>query len=111
MIGSRSSYAGSESESFWSGRSSALGGFSITGERVDEHLRDVFDDGECARHVGAVQRGVTRGHLALVAGGENEPAELVAESHENGAADAGLEVLAGEPGVGVVERLGEEVEE
>ena len=74
MIGSSTSYGGSESESFWSGRSSADGGFSITvrgitsrpdalvevvTERVDERLRDVLDDREAAGHV-AVERGVAR---------------------------------------------------
>ena len=63
---------------------------------VHEELGHVLDDGEAARGV-AVEGGVADGQLALVAGGEHEPApELVRERHQERAADAGLQVLLGE---------------
>ena len=67
----------------------------VAGEGVDAGLEDVADDGEGADHV-AVEGAVAGGHLGLVAGGEDERAELVGEGHEERAADAGLEVLFGQ---------------
>jgi hypothetical protein len=67
------------------------------GEGVDLGFEDVADDGETAAHV-AVERAVADGHFALVAGGEEERAEFVGESHHQHAADAGLDVLLGDVG-------------
>ncbi len=63
-------------------------------ESVDEHLRDVRDEGVTAGHV-AVEGAVPDGQLRLVAGREHEVAEGVREGHQDGAADAGLDVLLG----------------
>src|SRR5687767_7534811 len=65
----------------------ARAGVDVARELIDEGLRHVLDHGEAAGHV-AVERRVADGDLALVAGGENEPAELVRERHQQGAADA-----------------------
>ena len=67
----------------------------VAAERVDAGLEDVADDGEGADHV-SVEGAVAGGHLAFVAGGEDERAELVGERHEERAADAGLEIFFGE---------------
>src|SRR5205085_8572685 len=67
----------------------------VAGDLVHQRLRHVLDDREAAGHV-AVERGVSDRDLALVAGGEYEPAELVAQRHQQGAADAGLDVLLGD---------------
>ena len=57
-------------------------------------LDHVLDDREAARHV-AIQRAVARGHLALVAGGQDNRTGLVGQRHEQRAANAGLDVLFG----------------
>ena len=60
----------------------------------DRGLEQVLDHGEAAGHV-AVQRAVAGGHLALVAGGQHDAAELVGQRHQQHAADARLDVLLG----------------
>ena len=64
---------------------------------VDQRLGHVLDDGEPAGRV-AVQGGVADRHLALVAGGEHQPAQLVGQRHEDDAPDAALQVLLGQAG-------------
>ena len=64
------------------------------GNAIDQRLHDVLDDREPAGHV-AVERGVARGHLALVARGDDDGARLVRKRHEQRAADARLQVLLG----------------
>ena len=63
-------------------------------ESIDQRFRHVLDHCEAARHV-AVQRAVAGGHLALVAGGQHDRAELVRQRHQQGAADARLDVFFG----------------
>ena len=65
------------------------------GEGVDLRLEHIGDDREAAAHV-AVERAVTDGHFALVAGGEEQGAEFVRERHHQDAADAGLDVFFGD---------------
>ena len=60
----------------------------------DQCLEHVLDHRKAAGHV-AVQRAVAGGHLALVAGGQHDAAELVGQRHQQHAADAGLDVLLG----------------
>jgi hypothetical protein len=60
-----------------------------------EGLGHVLDHREAAGHV-AVQGAVADRGLALVAGGEHEPAELVGQRHQDVAADAGLQVFLGD---------------
>src|SRR6185437_16049140 len=64
----------------------------VAGERVDAGFEDIADDSERADHV-SVEGAVARGHFALVAGGEDERAELVGDSHQESGADARLEVF------------------
>ena len=71
-------------------------------ELVDEGLGHILDDAEAAGHV-AVEGGVAHGEFALVAGGQDEPAELVGDSHEQVASDAGLHVLLRDVGLRAVE--------
>src|SRR5215471_16379899 len=73
-------------------------------EVVYQHFRDVLDDGEPPRHV-AVEGRVAHAILALVAGRQHEPAELVGERHQEVAADAGLQVLLGDIFLHALERL------
>src|SRR4028118_1997455 len=61
---------------------------------VDEVLRDVLYDGEASGRV-AVEGRVADAHLALVARGQNDPAELVGERHQDVPPDAALQVLLG----------------
>ena len=111
MMRSRTSYGGSVSWSVWLAASSADGArtmvdsrdgalpraerVAVLAEPVDQGLGNVLEHGEAARHV-AVERGVADRRLALVAGGEHQPAELVGERHQQVAADAGLDVLLGD---------------
>ena len=72
-------------------------------QRVDLRLVDVLQHREAAGHV-AIQRAVTHARLALVAGREHQPAELVRQRHERVAADARLQVLLGRVGRAANER-------
>ncbi len=60
-------------------------------------LGHVADDRQAAAHV-AVERAISHGDFALVAGGQQQMIEFVAESHEQRPADAGLEVFLGDVG-------------
>ena len=71
-----------------------------------QRFRNVFDDGEAAGHI-AVERAVAGGELALVAGGEHQPAELVRERHNQCAADARLEIFFGQIRLGVMPDFGQ----
>ena len=53
---------------------------------------EVADHGQAAVHV-AVEGAITDGQLAFVAGGEQQLALLVGHSHQQGAADARLQVF------------------
>ena len=64
---------------------------------VDGGLVHVLDDGEAAGRV-AVERGVPDRHLALVPGGQHQPAELVRQRHQQHPPDAALQVLLGQVG-------------
>ena len=81
----------------------------VAAQVVHPGLQHVLDDG-VATHRVAVDGEVADGHLALVAGGEHHPAELVRQRHQRGATDAALQVLLGEVGRAAVERRGEHVE-
>ena len=104
-MGSSISYGGRLSVSFWSSRSSADGGRSMTragmtrdcalrqrAEAIHQQFAAILDGCEAARHV-AVQGGIAHRHLALVAGGEQHLAGLVGDAHEQHAAAARLNVL------------------
>ena len=113
-MASRVSYGGSVSWSVWLGRSSAVGAFvsddsgmtrparsepafghvfvAPSRERVDLGLVHVFQHRVAAAHV-AVERGVADRHLRLVAGRDEQLAELVRERHQQHAADARLQIL------------------
>ena len=67
----------------------------VLGQLVDRGLGHVADDRQPAAHV-AVERAVADGQLALVAGGQQQAAELVRQGHQDLAADAGLDVLLGD---------------
>ena len=75
----------------------------VTTQVVDPGLQHVLDDGVTADAV-AVDGEVPDGHLALVAGGEHHPAELVRHRHQGGAADAALQVLLGDVRRSLAER-------
>ena len=62
---------------------------------IDARLDQIADDRQGADHV-AVERAIAHGHLGFVAGGEHQGAELVGERHEDGAANARLDVLFGD---------------
>src|SRR5215212_4289044 len=66
----------------------------VSRHAVDHGLGHVFYDRETACGV-AVEGRVAHAHLALVAGGKDDPTELVGESHEDVAPDAALQVLLG----------------
>ena len=68
---------------------------AVPREPVDHGLVDVLQHREAARRV-AVERAVAHRGLALVAGREHEPAELVRQRHQVVAADARLQVLLGD---------------
>ena len=72
---------------------------------VDHRLGHVADHRQAAAHV-AVERAVADGELALVAGGEQQVVVLVGERHQDGAADAGLDVLLGDVGLASREAAG-----
>ena len=77
----------------------AAGAIRVVGiapPRQPEHhgLDHILDDGKAARHV-AVQRAVAGGHFALVARGQHDAAEFVAQRHQQRAPDAGLQVFFG----------------
>ena len=65
---------------------------TVRAQAVHEGLGDILDDGKAARHV-AVQGAITDGHLALVARRQDDAAVLVRQGHQQGAADARLDVL------------------
>ena len=73
---------------------------------VDQQLRAVLDHREAAGAV-AVERRVADRHLGLVAGRQDQPAELVGHRHQQVAADAGLEVLLGDVLLAIAEDGGE----
>ncbi len=75
---------------------------AVAAEPVDQQLGHVLDHREAAGGV-AVEGAVADGALALVAGGEHEPAELVRQRHQGHAPDARLEVLLGEVRLTTVE--------
>src|SRR5918995_5677119 len=85
----------------------------VAGNAVDEGLGDVLNHGKPASRV-AIERRVPNARLALVAGGEDDPAELVGEGHEDVSADPGLNVLLGlvfgQPLEGLLEHLPVRVE-
>ena len=62
---------------------------------VDQGLGHVLDHREAAGRV-AVEGRVAHRRLALVAGGEDHPAELVGQGHEQDAPDPALQVLLGQ---------------
>ena len=69
---------------------------------VDQGFGYVLDHRKTTRHV-AVQRGVTHGHLTLVASGEHDPAKLVGDGHYHIAPDARLHVFLGHAGLHALE--------
>src|SRR3546814_2520391 len=73
-------------------------------------LVQVLDRGVTAAHV-AVDRRVPDRVLALVAGSQHQPAELVAQRHQQRAAGARLQVLLGGVGLAALERAGQRIEE
>src|SRR3990170_834502 len=88
----------------------ALGDKSFSGpavylpaDRVHERLRHIFYHGKAACHV-AVEGRVADAHLALVAGRKDEPAELVAQGHEDISSYPRLHVLFGFIGPRALER-------
>src|SRR5215210_2896739 len=80
----------------------------VPADTVDEGFGDVPYYGEPAGRV-AVERGVPNARLALVSGREDDPTELITESHEDVPPDPGLDVLLGlvfgEPLEGLREHL------
>ncbi len=78
-------------------------------EPVHPALGNVLDDREPARHV-AVERRVADGHLALVAGRENEPAELVTQGHQYVAPRPALQILLRHARFGSLERIGQHLQ-
>ena len=72
----------------------------VAGEFPDAPFGEVGDGSKRAAHV-AVEGAVADGEFGLVARGEQEGVVVVGVGHEEDAADAGLEVLFGEP-VGLV---------
>ena len=65
---------------------------AIAGEAVDQRFGHVFDHRVAAGHI-TVKGGVAGGELALVAGRQHDPAELVRQRHDDVAANARLDVL------------------
>jgi hypothetical protein len=83
----------------------------VAGQLVDQQLGHVLDHRVAARGV-AVEGGVANRGLALVPGGEHEPAAvLVRERHQQQATDAGLEVLLGQVLAQALEAWAEHVEQ
>ena len=76
--------------------------FRCVGQPEHVRLEHVLEEREPAGHV-PVERRVADRELRLVAGGDDEPAELVRQRHQQHAADAGLEVLLGQVAIEVVE--------
>ena len=72
----------------------------VAREFPDAPFGKVGDGSECAAHV-AIEGAVADGELGLVASGEQQGVVVVRVGHEEDAANAGLEVLFGEP-VGLV---------
>src|SRR5580704_1094371 len=70
----------------------------MAGEGVDLSLDDVADDSKSSDHV-SIERAVAGGHLALVAGGEDERVELVGERHHEIAANTRLDVFLRDAGL------------
>src|SRR3954452_21304381 len=66
------------------------------GQLPDQRLGHVLDRREATGRV-AVERGVPDRHLALVAGRQQQVPVLVGQPHQQRAADAGLQVLRGDP--------------
>ena len=117
------SYGGSESESSWSGRSSADGSLSMiasrnddsvavapTGKPVDQCLVDVLEHGVAAGHV-AVERCVADRHLRLVPGRDHHAAELVGDAHQDRSTNPRLKILLRDAGRGAGEERIEGLEE
>ena len=73
-------------------------------------MKTSFSSAKPPDHV-AVQRRVADGHLRLVPGRDDEPAELVRQRHQQRPADAGLEVLLGQVRLAAGERAGERLPE
>src|SRR3546814_3674266 len=73
-------------------------------------LVQVLDRRVTAAHV-AVDRRVADRVLALVAGSQHQPAELVAQRHQQRAAGARLQVLLGGVWLAALERIGQRSEE
>ncbi len=66
-------------------------------QREHRHLVDVLQHRVAAAHV-AIERGIARRHLRLVAGRQHHPAEFVGKRHQRHAAGARLDVLLGDVG-------------
>ena len=77
----------------------------VAAQVVHARLQHVLDHAVAAHRV-AVDGEVADCDLALVAGGEHHPPELVAQRHQRGAADAALQVLLRQVGCPAGERLG-----
>ena len=73
---------------------SAIGVICIAPARQLEHrgLEQILDDGKAAGHV-TVKRAITRGHLAFIAGGQHDGAELVGQRHQKNPSNPGLNVF------------------
>ena len=72
---------------------------AIAAQVIDRRLGDVLEHRVASRDV-SIQGAVAGRQLGLVAGAENDVAELVGQRVEDGRADPRLQILLGDPGFG-----------
>ena len=69
-------------------------GIAPASHSKDLSLGQILDHRKAAGHI-AIQRAIARRHLRLVARGQHNAAKLVAQRHQQGATNAGLNVFFG----------------
>ncbi len=66
----------------------------VAGQLIDHHFGHIGNEGHAAGHV-AVDRAITDGQFAFVAGGNDHAVELVGQRHECHTPQAGLQIFLG----------------